>query len=305
MEGFVLRMSRLASAILAVVAFALIAQPATAQNIVVVVNGSAITELDIGNRQRLLTLTGGGRAPARQAVIDELIDERLKLLEARRLRVTITEAQIDQAFGNIAQRARLTPAQLSQALQGRNVNPRTLRERLRGDLAWQQVVQQRAQRMINIRDQDVIDAIRRRGQDPDRLRAVEYTMSQVVVFGNGADRRRVAEGLRGQINGCDTLVQRVRSVRDAAAREPIRRVSTDMPPQISEILAATPVGRASTLQQSNLGWEFVVICDKRDVPGREAATAQVRQELMGQEIEQAGQRLLAEARQRAQIDRRR
>jgi peptidyl-prolyl cis-trans isomerase SurA len=297
--------SRILLPILALVLASLASAPSLAQNIVVVVNGSAITELDVTNRQRLLALTGGGRAPTRQAVVDELIDERLKLLEARRLRITVTEAQVDQSFANIAQRARLNSAQLSQTLQGRGVNPRTLRERLRGDLAWQQVVQQRAQRMINIRDQDVIDAIRRRGQDPDRLRAVEYTMSQVVVFGSGADRRRVAEGLRSQINGCDTLLQRVRSVRDAAARDPIRRVSTDLPSQINEILAATPVGRASTVQQSNLGWEFVVICDKRDVPGREAATAQVRQELLGQEIEQASQRLLAEARQRAQIDRRR
>lgn len=295
---------RLAFALVALLAV-LGAAPAAAQSIAVVVNGAAITDLDIQNRQRLLALTGGGRAPGRDAVIDELIDERLKLSEARRLRVTISDSQVDNAFNSIAQRTRLTPQQLTQALQGRGVNVRTLRDRLRADLAWQQVVQQRAQRTVTIRDQDVVDAIRRRGQDPDRLRATEYTLAQVVVFGQAAERRRVAETLRGQVNGCETLVQRVRAVRDAAARDPIRRLSTELPAQISEMLGRVQVGRTSDIQQTALGYEFLVVCATRDVPGRDATTAQVRQELMSQEMEQAGRRFLTEARQRAQIERRR
>lgn len=291
--------------LLAAVVLSALTMPAAAQGLAVIVNGAPITELDISNRQRLLGLTGGGRAPARSAVVDELIDERLKLLEARRMRINIGDAQVDSAFASIAQRTRLSPEQLSQAMRSRGVNPRTLRERLRADLAWQQVVQQRAQRTITIRDQDVVDAMRRRGQDPERIRATEYTIAQVVVFGTSPDRRRAADGLRGQINGCDSLAQRVRTVRDAAFRDPIRRLSTELPEQINTVLQSTAVGRASPIQSGQQGWEFVVICAKREVPGRDSATQQVRNELIGQEMEQSARRLLAEIRERATIERRR
>lgn len=276
-----------------------------AAQIAVVVNGQAITDHEIAQRQRLLTLSAGGRAASRTQAVDELIDERLKLQEARRQNVTIPDSQVEQAITNIAQRTRLTVDQFSRALGQRGVQLNTLRTRLRADMAWQQVMQTRAQRTIRIRDQDVIDAIRRRGQDPDRLQAFEYQLVQVVVFGTSADRRRSAESLRGAISGCDTLRDRVRNVRDAAARDPVRRVNQELPEQMRTILDNTTIGRATPIQQTERGFEFAVVCERRPVPGREAVSAQVRQELMGQEVETASRTFLTQLRERAVIERRR
>ena len=291
-------------AVAAWLALPFLAAPAAAQ-IAVVVNGQAITDHQIGQRQRLLTLSSGGRPAARSAAIDELIDERLKMQEARRQRINVTDSQIDTAITSIAQRTRLSVEQFTRALGGRGVNISTLRDRLRADMAWQQVMQARAQRTITIRDQDVIDAIRRRGQDPNTLQAFEYQLAQVVVFGTSPERRRVAEALRNSISGCATLRERVRTVRDAAARDPIRRVNQEFPQQLRETLDSTPVGRAVPIQQSERGFEFAVVCDRRQVPGRESVSAQVRQELMTQETEQASRRFLTQLRERAVIERRR
>jgi peptidyl-prolyl cis-trans isomerase SurA len=277
--------------------------PAAAQAVAVVVNGQAITDFDVANRQRLMVLTGN-RGASRTTAVDELIEERLKLQQARRLGISVTDAQVDTAFSGIAQRARLTTETLTRALGQRGVNARTLRDRIRADIAWQQVVQQRAQGRMNIRDQDIVEALRRRGQDPDTIRTWEFNVAQVVVFGAGADRRRAAEGLRGQINGCATLRDRVRTVRDAASRDPVRRTAQDLSPQLRQILEATPVGRATSVQQGQNGWEFAVVCDRRQVPGREAASQEVR-ELMSQGFETESRRLLQEARERAVIERRR
>jgi peptidyl-prolyl cis-trans isomerase SurA len=294
--------SRLAS--LAVVLSLASAVPAAAQSIAAIVNREAVTSLDVAQRQRFLALTQGGRAPPREQVLNELIDERLKTQEARRLRITITEAQVDTALRSIAERTRLTPENLARALQQRGVNIATLRNRLRADLGWQQVVQQRAQRTVNIRDQDVVDAIRRRGQDPNRLEAFEYTLAQVVVFGLTPERRRAAEALRSSVRSCDTLQSQVRATRDAAARPPVRRVNQELPQPLREQLDRMSVGQATAISQGQNGFEFAVICSKRSVPGREAVSAQVRQELLSQELEQVSRRLLDEARTRSQIERR-
>jgi peptidyl-prolyl cis-trans isomerase SurA len=298
-------MRRLSIVVLVCTAFAMVLPAAvSAQGIAVVVNGAPVTQLDVTSRLRLMQVTGN-RAAGQQTALDELIDERLKLQEARRLRITITDAQVDTAFANIAQRSQLSPQQLGQALQQRGVNPRTLRDRLRADMAWQQVVQQRVQRTVSVRDADVVEALRRRGQDPDNIRAFEYTLSQVVLFGSGGDRRQAAEQLRSAINGCDDLREKVRRVRDAAARDPIRRVSSDLPQALREVIDRTAVGRATPAQQTALGLEFAVVCAKRDIPGRDAATAEVRQQLMSQEMETVSRRLLQEAREKATIERRR
>lgn len=277
---------------------------AQAQNIALVVNGQAITEIDVGNRQRLLVLTTGGKSAARETAIDELIDERLKIQEARKIKAVVDEAQVDRAFASIAQRTKLSLAQLQQALRGRGVDPSTLRNRLRSDIAWQLVVQQRGQRAINIRDQDIVDALKKRGQDPDNIRGVEYSIAQVVVFSKGESpaRRKDADSMRGHVKDCTNLRDQMRIGREVAVRDAIRRAGADLPPLIRQILERTPLNGTTEVQASPLGYEFYVLCDKQEIPGRDAAQQQIRSELVEQELEQASRRLLRDARQAAVIE---
>ena len=281
-----------------------VCSPAWAQNIAVVVNGQAITEIDVAARQKLLALTGGPNSGKRETAIEELVDERLKLQEARKTSVKVEEGQIERAYTSIAQRTKLTIEQLGQALRARGVDPRTLRDRLRGDIAWQLVVQQRGQRAINIRDQDVIDALKKRGQDPDNIRGVEYTLAQIVLFSKGEEptRRKEAESLRAVMSGCEKLTHQVRNFRETAVKDTIRRVGAELPPLIRAVLERTEIGRATDVQFSPIGYEFYILCDKQEIPGRDAAQQQIRSELIEQETEQASRRLLRDARQAAVID---
>lgn len=277
---------------------------AKAQGIVVVVNGQAITQGDVANRIKLLALSNGGRVPDRDTAINELVDERLKLQEARKLKISVGEGQVDRAFESIAQRTKLSVEQLRQALRSRGVNPNTLRDRLRGDIAWQQVVQQRGQRAINIRDQDIVDALKKKGEDPNNIRGVEYTIAQIVVFAKAdqPQRKKDADALRTVVKGCDNLADQLRNAREVAVRNTIRRSGADLPPLIRAILEKTPIGGTTEVQQSPLGYEFYMLCDKQEIPGRDAAQAQIRSELFEQELELASRRLLRDARQAAVID---
>lgn len=281
-------------------------QGASAQSIVATVNGQAISEFDVANRHRLLILVNGGKAIPRQQAIDELIDERLKMLEARKLRISVPDADVDRAFGSIAQRVKLSPAQLSQVLSRSGTNPKSLRDRIKGDIAWQQVVQAKFQRQVTIRDQDVVDALKKKGQDPDKIKAYEYTIAQAVVFvpkGSAAgDRRKQAEAFRASAKNCDTLKDKAKSFKDAAARDPIRRASTDMPPPLRELFEKLPVGGATPVQQSDNGFEFAILCAKREVPGRDAATQAMRAEIAQKEMEETSKRLLRDLRQTAAIE---
>ena len=78
-------------------------------SIKIVVNGDPITTNEINQRARFLRLVArdlAGPQLVRQAT-DELVEERIKFQEAKRLKITANEAQVELAFGGIAQRVKL------------------------------------------------------------------------------------------------------------------------------------------------------------------------------------------------------
>src|SRR5690606_16737243 len=129
---------RLIGPVAALAVTTLLSAPVLAQTTIkVVVNDKPITSYNVAQRARLIQLTTrrGGAAAQREAM-EELIDEVLKLQETQRLGISVSKAEVDNAFASIAQRVKLSPANLSRALQQSGVNPDTLRDRLRAEIGW-------------------------------------------------------------------------------------------------------------------------------------------------------------------------
>src|SRR5438309_10639943 len=63
---------------------------ARAQQVVVIVNGEPITALDVEQRSKLIQLSTH-KAPPRQEVIDELIAEKLKVREAKKWGLEVSD----------------------------------------------------------------------------------------------------------------------------------------------------------------------------------------------------------------------
>ena len=68
--------------------------PCIAQTVAVMVNGEPITNYDIEQRSKLIFLSTH-KPPARQEVINELIDEKVKIKEAKKFSVDPTGSEID------------------------------------------------------------------------------------------------------------------------------------------------------------------------------------------------------------------
>src|SRR6266508_5932527 len=98
--------------------------PLPAQTIACMVGGEPITSLDIEQRSKLNFLTTRKQMP-RQEVLDELINEKVKIKEAKRFGVDPSASDVDQAFAGMSQRMRLSPEQLTTTLEGQGVRPET------------------------------------------------------------------------------------------------------------------------------------------------------------------------------------
>src|SRR5262249_61678141 len=81
---------------------------ANAQQVVVIVNGDPITALDIDQRTKLIQLSTH-KAPTRQEVLDELINEKLKVREAKKLGLDIPSSEIATPYPSMSPPLRITP----------------------------------------------------------------------------------------------------------------------------------------------------------------------------------------------------
>src|SRR5689334_22069303 len=91
------------------------AAPARAQSVCVMVNGEPITQYDIEQRSKLNFLTTK-KQPAREDTINELIDEKVKIKEAKKFGVDPSDSDIDQSYGQMGSRMRLSSDQLTKTL---------------------------------------------------------------------------------------------------------------------------------------------------------------------------------------------
>jgi len=109
------------------------ASPLRAQTVAVMVNGEPITNYDIEQRSKLNFLTTHKPAD-RQEVINELIDEKVKIKEAKKFGVDPTASDIDQSYAGMSSRMRITPEQLTKSLESQGIRPETLKARIKADM---------------------------------------------------------------------------------------------------------------------------------------------------------------------------
>jgi peptidyl-prolyl cis-trans isomerase SurA len=289
-----------------VVAAPMLANTANAQQVVVIVNGEPITALDIEQRSKL-TQMSTHKAPARQEVIEELINEKLKVKEARKWGLEITNAEVEQAYTSMASRMRMTPDQLTQTLARGGVNPTTLKSRIRADMAWPQLVRGRFSSSLQIGEKDILKETESK---TDEVVGHDYTLRPILfivppgsseTFIDG--RKREAEALRGRFQGCEEGLAFARALKDVAVRDQIIRSSADLPVELRKVLEGIEVGRLTAPEVTKVGVEMFAICAKKESSAENTpGTRQKREKIMSERYEQKSKQYLQEVRKGAMIE---
>jgi peptidyl-prolyl cis-trans isomerase SurA len=286
-------------------------RPVSAQNVVVLVNGDPITSFDIEQRQKFTQLVTR-KSPGRQEVIDELIDERIKIQAGRRYRLDIGDSDVDNSYAEMAKRMRLTAEQLTATLAQGGIEPGTLKSRLRADLSWQQIVRGKFQSSFQFRDRDILAAAESKRKDDqpitEKIAATEYVMRPILFVvpkgrGDAQARKAEAEALRARFQDCDHGLAFARQLRDVAVRDQIVKASTDLPPALRDILEKTGVGRLTTPEITPNGVEMFALCSKREVKVDAPALREARQEMYAERFQAHSKKYMEELRRGAMIER--
>jgi peptidyl-prolyl cis-trans isomerase SurA len=131
------------------------------EKIVAVVNDEAISEGDMNARINLAILAGNypNTAETREAltpqVLRTLIDDQLRLQEAKRLKVTVDKEEIDAELKNSAENNKQTLQQLEELFAKAGVPLRTYERQLTAQLAWRKIIQKEIRRRVEVTDQEI------------------------------------------------------------------------------------------------------------------------------------------------------
>ena len=234
------------------------AMPAFAQTVRVTVNGTPITDVQISQRVKLFALEGN--SGGQKGATDQLITEAIQMAEAKRLGITVSNSQVDEAFLQIARNINVSQERLQQMLQQGGINMETLKDRLRVAIAWNAVTEQAIVPNVQISDL-ALDQ-----QAENQLQAYQnfdYILKEVLFVGQGSSGRSgQANNYRSKFSGCDTAVDLSLGYTDAAVIDVGRRHATQLPEAIAKELAGLNIGGITKPRVVENGVSMLAVCEK-------------------------------------------
>ena len=281
-------------------------------SIVVLVNDEPISGYDIEQRERFLAITTKREpSPAlKKEATDLLIEEKLQMQEGKKQSVTPDEADVNKIVEDMAKKNNLTVDGLGKALGQMGVNVKTLRDRIRAQLVWQDVVRRKFRREVTIGEVDVDKALSESGeQTPEAADETTLQLRQIKFeMPGGGDQRVVAarlaeaEGLRARFSSCATVTELANSVQGAS----VKSLSDQAPASLAQparlLVMNAKVGQMTPPTLSPSGIELYAVCGKKAI----SATAEVRQQterkLLNDELSVRAERLLRDLKQEAFIE---
>lgn len=242
----------------------------------------------------------------KKGALDELVDERLKLQEAKRLNVVASDDDVSRIVRSLAEKNKMTEAQFGQHLGGMGADIDGMRARFRAMLSWNDVIRRKFGHQIAITERDVDRIVSQgpAGEDQVELQVQRVTLAipekinQKLV----AQRMGEAETMRSKYSDCKSMSSLAGSVTNAKFEDlGIRKPSSLTEPTRSLLLAAKD-GEAIPPLVGKGGIELYAVCSRQVVKADEQKRTAAQEELRQKEFEMLAKRHLQNLRQDALIE---
>ncbi len=241
--------------------------------IVAVVNDDVITSLDVKNRTELLLKTTGqddtprNRQRMRQKVVQLLVDEALKLQEAKRFNILIDQREIDNAIARIERAQGKPPGSLEVFIREQGISLDSFYRQIRGEVAWSKLIGRKIRQGITITDEEIYRAQQRmaRGKQVEEVQIASIILP--FTEGTGPDATLgLARDIRSQlVNGAEgpELVKQYAD-RIPLTFGPMTWVEkADLHPAVARVIKELEVGEIAEPVRAPEGYQLIRLLDKR------------------------------------------
>ena len=283
--------------------------PSAHAQVACMINGDPITNFDIEQRSKLMMLSTH-KMPERQVVLNELIDEKVKLREGKKFSIDPSTSDIEQSYAAMSGRMRITADQLTKQLESQGVRADTLKARIKADMVWSNLVRGRYKESLQVSEKDVNEKVKESGGDEKTdTKGLEYKMQPIVLVvprGSGQEvteaRKKEADALRARIQTCAEANAFFKSMQNAAIRESVTKSSADIPPPLREVLDNTPIGHLTPPEVTKQGVEMVALCAREETTVDTPKKKEIRDKIFADKYEAKSKSYLAESRRASMIE---
>ena len=254
------------------------ARAETVKTIVATVNDDVISSHDVEQRVKLAMMAANGQIPSemvpriRAQVLRTLVDEKLRLQEAKRLDVPATDADVRREIETLAQENGQTYDQFKSGLASKGVKLRTIEDQIRADMVWSMLVRGRYGRNVTVTDIDVDYAFERAVTEADKP---SYLVSEIFLDIPSAEQEgevfKDAKQLVAQIRKgapFQTMAQQFSQSISAASGGDLGWVTAqDVDPEVAKAISSLSSGQLSQPIRTREGYTVLLVRQVR-VPGR-------------------------------------
>ncbi|MCB9982963.1 MAG: peptidylprolyl isomerase [Rhodospirillales bacterium] len=290
---------------------------ARSESIVAVVNEDAITLSDMNDRMGLIVASSG--LPNTQDVRDKLtpqimgslVDELIRMQEARRLDLSVSPEEIDQGFATIAQQNNMSAEDFRTMIARGGLNIRTMEDQIRAQIAWGKVVQSKLRPQVVVTESDIDAHLERITANTGKP---EYLVSEIFLPVDAAQDeaqvRQLALKLMQEIRSGQAPFFKVAQQFSKSAGAPQGGdmgwvTQGQLQPELDEVLTRLEKGQVSDPVRSAAGYHILNVREQRTIaPENMPSREQVMSFLGNQRLERLQRRYLMDLKSTAFIENR-
>lgn len=247
-------------------------------------------------------------------VLNELIDERLKINTAKRENIIVSPSMIEGQINQIAKRnskgASIKTAKKAffSMLASRGVGKATFRDRVKAQIAWQTLVRQKFGRELNFGDRDIEKQLGADGLS-QQDKKIQFGLQQIVIsIPSQKDQSQVvkkyleADAIRKRFNGCANMKSLVAPYKNAKVINVGKKTLDQIPSPMNLILSDMKVGQITPPQSTNSGLEMYVVCERKQVTIDDNQRARILGAMRQKAFNLRAERYLKDIREEAHIE---
>jgi peptidyl-prolyl cis-trans isomerase SurA len=254
--------------------------------IVAVVNEDIISAYDLNARINLVTVvsnfpnTPEVRRRLAPQILRALIDDKLKLQEAKRLNVKVGKEEIERAMAQVEQQNGMPRGGLENMLQRAGVRMLTLIDQLEAEIAWGKTVSQRYRNTVRVTEEEIDEVLAQMEASKGKP---EYLVAEIFLPVDDPAREREAASL------AERLIQQLRegAAFPALARNFSQSASAavggdlgwvrsgQLAAELERVFAALEPGQVSQPVRTPTGFHILTLRSRRVPQADEAANQMV------------------------------
>jgi peptidyl-prolyl cis-trans isomerase SurA len=285
------------------------------QGVVVTVNDYPITSLDVDQRVKLNAILGGGKGSPdeqRKRALQALIDDVIKMVEAKKYKADPNDQTIDAQIEKMAKGSNTDSNGLAAQLKAKGSSITALRHLVAAQIAFNRLINAMYKVKVEVDPAEVDKKYNEFANDP-RLQPVSVyeimeidmpventgdAMAQQLLVARAAD----AAQFRRAFKGCNSARQAASGIYNVRISKRLQADGRKLPKQLKSALDQAGAGGIIGPARSKTGVQLIAFCGKKSVAPEKPTRQQVETLLTNKKYDVYEERYMRELRRNAFIE---